>query len=416
MKTIDEVLATVSIDENQDASQYLILQLMKLRNSKGITQNQLAQQIDVSHTTIARIENFSMQPTLKMLTRILDVYGMTLDIVPKKEQQNLSSERYNSLSVSDEISVTDSKTIASVLSDFNDNISLSIDYKPDFLHYISDVFLVYTNSLKKHKINSYVINQVNRFSKYINIITDEYCCGHHNLAYDLFKDALSACIDTTVFIRDMSNNKVLYRGRKKAKTSYTKQQMFHIPFENRHIVSTQRYSYPGLPCLYLGSSPEVCASELSKDISELVIARFTYHSKKADYKILDLTSILFDYFAGLYETCAQSFFINFSLILICSIHIKYAEESKVKFRKEYVFPQLLLEYIINESILKENKVIGIKYFSTTDNFIDDFLRGDFYSLQKKCNYVFPAEDAKKSNGYCTQLESMFEVAEIQGQD
>ena len=29
-------------------------------------------------------------------------------------------------------------------------------------------------------------------------------------------------------------------------------QMFHIPFEMRDRVATQRYSFPGLPCLYLG--------------------------------------------------------------------------------------------------------------------------------------------------------------------
>lgn len=416
MKTIDEVLAAVSIDENLDASQYLILQLMKLRNGKGITQNQLAQQIDVSHTTIARIENFSMQPTLKMLTKILDVYGMTLKIVSKKEQQIISSERHKSLVAFEETYAIDSKTITSVLSDFNEKASLYVDYKADYYRYISDIFSTYINSLEKYKIESSIINSVKRFSKYINIITDEYCCGHHNLAYDLFKEALSSCIDTARLMKDMSNNKVLYRGRNKAKTSYTKQQMFHIPFENRHIVSTQRYSYPGLPCLYLGSSPEVCAKELSKDISDLVIARFTYRSKNADYKILDLTSILFDYFSGLYESCAQSFFVNLSLILICSIHIRYEDESNVNFRKEYIFPQLLLEYMINESILQESKVIGIKYFSTKENFIADFLRGDFYSLQKKCNYVFPSEDAKKSDGYCSQLKSIFEVAEIRGQN
>ena len=82
MKTIDSMLMPKHPgDVGESCSYHLILQLMKLRNKKGITQNQLAKQIGVSHTTIARIENFSMQPTLKTLTQILDVYGMTLEIV-----------------------------------------------------------------------------------------------------------------------------------------------------------------------------------------------------------------------------------------------------------------------------------------------------------------------------------------------
>lgn len=412
MKTIDKMLISKSLGGvGKSDTSHLIIQLMKLRNRKGITQNQLAKQIDVSHTTIARIENFSMQPTLKMLTQILDVYGMTLEIVPKKNEVIPAFES-NDHQVTVNKSKISSNSLTKIISTFCKKTALHIDYRSDYIGFVDKMLTEYIQILSIYNVEDYVLGKVNRFNKYISIILSEYCCGRHNLAYEIFKEALIACIDIEVFIKDMSNNSVLYRGRKKRKGKYSKQEMFHIPFESRHIVSTQRYSFPGLPCLYLGSSSEVCATELKEKTTDLAIARLIYHKNQEEHKILDLTSLFFDYFSGAYETCIEKFLINLPLVLICSTYISYEKENDAKFKKEYILPQLLLEYIINESILEESKVIGIKYFSVKENFLDSFANGDFYSLQKICNYVFPARDAKNSNGYCTQLNNMFEIVEI----
>ncbi len=40
--------------------------------------------------------------------------------------------------------------------------------------------------------------------------------------------------------------------------------MLHIPFCNRELVSTQRFSVPGVPCLYLGTTSYVCWLEMDK--------------------------------------------------------------------------------------------------------------------------------------------------------
>ena len=39
---------------------------------------------------------------------------------------------------------------------------------------------------------------------------------------------------------------------------------FHIPFEKRGLVKTQRFSIPGFPSLYLGSSIYLCWEELNR--------------------------------------------------------------------------------------------------------------------------------------------------------
>ena len=43
-----------------------------------------------------------------------------------------------------------------------------------------------------------------------------------------------------------------------------KSDMYHIPFNRRDLVATQRFSLPGIPCLYLGKTSYVCWQELGK--------------------------------------------------------------------------------------------------------------------------------------------------------
>lgn len=414
MKTIDSVLENINIGGiGKSESQYLILQLMKLRNNKGITQNQLAKEIDVSHTTIARIENFAMQPTLKMLLQILNVYGMTLEIVPQKQRGDCLLSPVNTMdNVVEEPESMEKCNLTKVIGDFHSVSSLNVKSTDDYNTFINNYLSSYVDILNKYKVKAHVTNRVMRFNKYIGIILSEYYSGRHNMAYELFKEALNVCIDIDIFTRSISNNTIFYRGRKHKKKNFSKQEMFHIPFEKRFKVSTERYSYPGLPCLYLGSSQEVCATELGEETTNLTIARFIYHNNQNDCKMLDLTSLLFDYFSGVYENDAEKFLANLPLILVCSTYTVYDNEAEVKFKKEYILPQLLLEYIINESIFKDCDVIGIKYFSVKEDFIRYFLRGDFYSMQKICNYVFPTQGTKNNTGHCSQLKDMFEVVEI----
>lgn len=47
------------------------------------------------------------------------------------------------------------------------------------------------------------------------------------------------------------NTASLYRVRKSLRPRLRREELFHIPFEQRHNVPTHRYSIPGLPCLYL---------------------------------------------------------------------------------------------------------------------------------------------------------------------
>lgn len=252
---------------------------------------------------------------------------------------------------------------------------------------------------------------MSRFERYTNIILQEYYSGQHNLAYELFKEMIRSCINIDSMIKEIVNDTVFYRARKKKEKEYTLNEMYHIPFEQRYKVRTQRYSYPGLPCLYLGDSKDVCKSELNESSSNLSIAKMIYHSNKTQNKILDLTSIFYDYIINTNINTENNLLINIPLVLICSTKINH-NKNDVFFKEEYVFPQLLLEYIINETILDDVQIMGIKYFSVKENFIDLFLKKDVSSLNNICNYVFPARNIKQKEGVCNELQKTFQIVEI----
>ena len=61
--------------------------ILKYRKKSNLTQEQVSEQSGISRTTISRIESFSIQPDLKTLMQICDVFDLDLEIVVKPRQQ-----------------------------------------------------------------------------------------------------------------------------------------------------------------------------------------------------------------------------------------------------------------------------------------------------------------------------------------
>ena len=213
-----------------------------------------------------------------------------------------------------------------------------------------------------YNVNVNTIHNVDSFGKDMILVLSAYYAGQHNIAYLWFKNSIEKNLDLNMFFVNMPEKHTLYRSRKKKDDrKYTNNELFHIPFSQRYKVSTQRYSFPGLPCLYLGNSKEVCSIELGCSENDLVTATINYVNNGEKYKILDLTA------AFISKIINDTVLKNLPLVLICSIQIDYDKENS-NFRKEYIFSQLLLEYIINESLLQNESILGIKYCSTKINY------------------------------------------------
>ena len=188
----------------------------------------------------------------------------------------------------------------------------------------------------------------------------------------------------------------------------SREELFHISFSDRRKVSSKRFSIPGLPCLYLGSSTYVCWEELGRqDINKTHFSRFVIPDpKKVSIINLSTTQNQILSFLERFRTETQedsntykaavsvgvSRAILWPLILACSIR---AFDRKLPFIPEYVLPQLLLQYVTSE-----NRFDGISYLSTNvePESIDD----------SKCiNFVFPAKEV--DGEYCAHLASLFHL-------
>lgn len=222
--------------------------------------------------------------------------------------------------------------------------------------------------------------QIQRNNKLILKCIDEYLNGNSGKAYDTFekmmnykiiKDAISQLSQELKQVCVKPN--YLYRVRVSESPLTERRDMFHIPFDMRHLVGAQRYSIAGLPCLYLGTSIYVCWQEMGKpNLDSLYIS--SYQLSAANYnhpkfllnfaysleamKKSDLELLFFDVESDEPSLDQQiAHFVLWPLLMSCS-YIKANEGAN--FNVEYVVPNMLLQWITTDA----PNVDGIMYLST----------------------------------------------------
>ncbi|PNU77007.1 hypothetical protein, partial [Salmonella enterica] len=204
-----------------------------------------------------------------------------------------------------------------------------------------------------------------------------FLTGDIKSAYDCFELMLkpqfisrhikNICIPLT----EMCNSqRPLFRVRKSDRPLSTRKDIFHIPFNQRHLVRAQRYSVAGLPCLYLGTSLYICWREMDKpDFDKLYISSFIT-DKEDDKSLLLNLSADFLYKTRLflkrknapkpiekYSTSTMlSYLALWPLILACNYLKKHNDAS---FIQEYIIPNLLMQWISRD--INNNNIIGIAY-------------------------------------------------------
>lgn len=265
------------------------------------------------------------------------------------------------------------------------------------------IFLEKVDSLENGNIHpeknistNFVKNTQKRVIENLIKCIDEYYNGNPFKAYERldsvlrndYKD-LYAIINQKTYQIDES----FFRIRLSDKNyPYQKKEMFHIPFELRNKVSTQRFSIPGFPSLYLGRTIYICWEELNRPSIDKIQA-VRYKNTKL-IKLLDLTPPSNDCedINELYR-----FFMTFPLIMCCSVKVKDTTDT---FKPEYIIPQLLLQWIRNNDILD-----GIQYKST------HITSKVFNENTELTNIVLPVKTSEKS-GICKKLVDFFESTEV----
>lgn len=245
-----------------------------------------------------------------------------------------------------------------------------------------------------------------------------FLTGDIKSAYDCFELMLkpqfisrhikNICIPLT----EMCNSqRPLFRVRKSDRPLSTRKDIFHIPFNQRHLVRAQRYSVAGLPCLYLGTSLYICWREMDKpDFDKLYISSFIT-DKEDDKSLLLNLSADFLYKTRLflkrknapkpiekYSTSTMlSYLALWPLILACNYLKKHNDAS---FIQEYVIPNLLMQWISRD--INNNNIIGIAYRSTKLPANTDSRKGINVVLPPKARY----EDIKGYD-FCPVLSDKF---------
>jgi hypothetical protein len=252
---------------------------------------------------------------------------------------------------------------------------------------------------KSKELCDHIIEAVNR-----------YLDGNPSRAFDVMavalaerEEHLSAFMPTDTVDHEMS---VLYRMRATTEPGerLSRRDLFHIPFDKRHRVGTQRFSIPGLPCLYLGGSLYVCWEELNRpDFNKIFMARFRA-AHLANIRVLNIKyrpqfwRIIREGAPDLFPKYAHAAIATAVLWpLIASCHIK-AMHTDAKFKTEYIIPQIVLQWVRDS-----HDFDGVCYSST-------HIASTFDQPVGQMNYVFPAK-TKQAAGHCTRLLEQFEMSE-----
>lgn len=221
----------------------------------------------------------------------------------------------------------------------------------------------------------------------------------HEASKIFFKILDELLFDSLGLTDKIKINTSFYRARTDKGKHFSRKDLFHVDFKSRNFVSTNRYSIPGFPALYLGDTTYVCWEEFDRHrLRELWFSKVVNKEELnilQIHRIEDLLSEIDIDNNELSLTYLLRYLVTFPLILACTIKV---QNQKGNFKPEYIIPQLLSEYIS-----RQEQIDGIKFPSTNV---------DYSRLEgiKAYNYVFPVKKVLKE-GYCPKLKTKFHLTE-----
>lgn len=274
------------------------------------------------------------------------------------------------------------------------------DRNKDFVGFLQSGYRKFINKLKtiEHFEDSefskdLIIQRQEHLTKNLLNAVIQYFDGKPAIAYDYIEKALESDIKQfaeVLYLKRHLPGTNFYRLREHEENyPLSKEQMFHVPFELRGKVTTQRFSIPGFPSLYISDSVYTCWEELNRpNINDFSVVRL---NSTESIRVLNL--------APPKDATPQRYYhylMTWPITFGCSIRVKNKGDS---FKPEYIIPQLLLQWI-----RKKDEIDGIEYQTTHIDFSKSQSTGDFL------NIVLPVKE-KNTQGHCAHLKSMFEMTE-----
>lgn len=137
---------------------------------------------------------------------------------------------------------------------------------------------------------------------------------------------------------------------------FSRKDFLHIPFNKRGLVSTQRFSIAGVPCMYFGATSYVCWLELRKPrYDEFHISSYTLPKELRVLNLAITQGIISGFTMGNeHKEYAMSMIELFPLVMATSFKVIDGERV---FKSEYIVSQLIMQ------CLTELGVEGVAYIS-----------------------------------------------------
>jgi len=307
-------------------------------------------------------------------------------------------------------------------------ISLCID---DYIHKLehndlhaesSDVSAIINEQIKVN------LDVSKRIAGGVKTTVQHYLDGKPSAAYESLASSLRPSLDvikvcSTKYIQNRDGgvqNFFRLRVSESKREVMSRKDIFHVPFEKRSSIHSNRYSIPGLPCLYLGASLYTCWEEMNRpDFDSIFFSRFSISVPEK----ITIFNVGYETPSRLYERmtkiCQQWNSIDekrrqqirlpeqikdivdrlmlWPLTLACSIPT-ISEHSA--FYPEYIVPQLLMQFIA------ETDEFHAMMYRTTMVPSENI----HISPHLLLNFAFPTKTIKP-RGFCDTLQSFFELTE-----
>lgn len=202
----------------------------------------------------------------------------------------------------------------------------------------------------------------------------------------------------------MNNDIDFYRARTE-KITKDRKEVLHIPYKKLHLITEQRFSLKGQPCLYLGTTSYVCWTECRKpELKNFYLAGFRANDFGKKLKIFNLV-VSEGLVNGIYQKgCDERSFKKESQIkkelqismlkllpIVFATSFSIMNENREE-KYEYIISQLLMQS------LYELNIDGVAYLSKQGN--DDFQYPQGVNLAIP---VFDINDAKEYGDVCDKF-------------
>jgi hypothetical protein len=233
-----------------------------------------------------------------------------------------------------------------------------------------------------------------------------YLNGKMLKAYERFENGIMHFKDSLIDLTkdsgdDPTKLSLFFRLRSSGEPRLSRRELFHIPFSQRHLVGTQRFSVTGTPCLYTAGSTYTCWEELGRPAFHELHVSALWLPSNQKLRLLDLRStanavrsqinnasfgkrdLTFEERQKQLNSMICKCILIWPLIGFCSIRVKQRTGS---FKPEYIIPQMVMQWIA-----ARDEIDGVAYESTHINIKTP------RSIPFLSNYAFPARESKNND-------------------